>query len=48
MSVSEEHFRRKKSKAPVGKKPMPHDPVELARVMFRQDDKKIRTEKAQK
>lgn len=48
MSVSETHSKRKKSKAPVGNKPMPHDSTDLAKVMFRQADKKIRTEKAQK
>ena len=48
MSVGEEHSRRKKNKVPVDNKPMPHDPTELARAMFRQADKKIRTEKAQK
>ena len=48
MSASETPSRRKKSKAPVGNKPMSHDPTDLAKVMFRQADKKIRTEKAQK
>lgn len=48
MSISEEHSRRKKSKVPVGNKPMPHDPTDLAKAMFSQADKKIRAEKAQK
>ena len=48
MSEREQHSRRKKSKAPAGNKPMPSDPAELARAMFRQADKKIRAEKAQK
>ena len=48
MSVSEEHSKHKKNKALVGNKPMPSDPADLARAMFRQDDKKMRTEKAQK
>ena len=42
MSVSETYSKRKKSKVPVGNKPMPHDPAYLARAMFRQADKKIR------
>lgn len=48
MGVSEEHSRRKKNKAPVGNKPVPHDPADLTKAMFRQADKKMRTEKAQK
>lgn len=46
MSASEEHSKRKKSKTPVGNKPMPHHPAELARAMFRQADKKMRAEKS--
>ena len=42
MSANETHSRRKKSKAPVGNKPMPSDPADLARAMFRQADRKIR------
>ena len=48
MSASETRSRRKKSKAPVGNKPMSQDPADLARAMFRQADKKMRTEKARK
>lgn len=48
MSVSEAHFRRKKNKEPVGNKPMPHDPADLTKAMFRQAVKKMCTEKAQK
>lgn len=48
MSASETHSKRKKNKESVANKPMPHDPADLARAMFRQADKKMRTEKAQK
>ena len=45
MSASETPSRRKKSKAAVGRKPMPSDPAELARAMFMQADRKIRKKK---
>lgn len=48
MSASEEHSRRKKNKELVDNKPMPHDPADLAKAMFRQADKKMCAEKTQK
>lgn len=45
MSASKIPSRRKKGKAPVGNKPMPSDPAELAMAMFMQADRKIRKKK---
>ena len=39
--------KRKRGKAPVGNKPMPSDPADLARAMFRQADRKIRKKNAE-